>query len=176
MLYSDSSCTYQEHLADVEELLRRISRSGLRISLDKLRVGVDLVADSMTILGFKVKAGEILPDPRKLDAIKELSIPTTLVQLQRFLGMLVYFRKNLPLPIGGNIAKLHQYASANKFTPTDPQFIQCFHDIQENLRDLTIYTPQKKSLSLLYTDASRTMIGGILLNIQFQTRSISQKS
>ena len=40
--YTPEGYTYDEHILDVEETLYQIERSGLRIELEKMKIGVDL--------------------------------------------------------------------------------------------------------------------------------------
>jgi hypothetical protein len=43
-----------------------------------------------------MSADEVKPDPRKIEAITKMPIPTSQVELQRFLGMVNYLGKFIP--------------------------------------------------------------------------------
>ena len=165
---SDKKLSRQEHIDDVEELLCRIERSGLRISLAKSKICIDLDKQELPILGFVVKSGEISPDPSKLKVIKEMPLPKTLVKLQKYLGQLVYFRKHLGLHIGGAISKLHTFCSKDKFSSNNPIYAKCFNEVQKSLINLTIFMPKRNSLSILFTDASDYAYGAVFCNIAFK--------
>ena len=155
----------QDHLHDLDLTLKRIARSGLRISLEKSVFAKDLFSDSVSLLGYTISHKSITPNADKIEALRKIDLPTTLVRLQKLLGSCVYYRKCLNLKAGGAIAKLHEFTGKNKFDCKNEEYIKAFELLKENLENLTIFKPEKGSLNLLWTDSSSIAIGAVLMNI-----------
>src|SRR5436853_6163123 len=81
MVYLDDvtaySKTFKEHLQHLEEIFKRIEKAGLKINPDKCHFG----AQSLQFLGHIITKDGILPDPDKIKAVKEYSVPQNLTQL-----------------------------------------------------------------------------------------------
>ena len=108
---------YETHLADLDKLLKRIYRTGLKISLDKCSFATNLEKDTVKCLGFYIGNGKITLDPKKLEAIRNLGLPKPLKHLQTLCGCLQYIRHLLPLGTGSLLTLLNNYASEKKFIP-----------------------------------------------------------
>ena len=83
------SRTFEEHLQHLEEIFKRIEKAGLKINPDKCH----FEAQSLQFLGHIITKDGILPDPDKIKAVKEYSIPQNLTQLRAFLGLTSYYRR-----------------------------------------------------------------------------------
>ena len=70
----------------------RIRLSGLKLNYLKCI----LCKPEMTLLGHGISTHGVKPDPRKTSAIRNIPVPTTKVELQRFLGMVNYLGKFIP--------------------------------------------------------------------------------
>ena len=84
--------TSAEHTLRVEKVLSIMEQSGLKLSLDKCAFGVHKV----TYLGYILDAEGVHPDPSKMKAISEAPAPTSVKQLQSYLGSLGFYRRFLP--------------------------------------------------------------------------------
>ena len=82
----------KEHDDLLLELFKRIRDSGLKLNRQKCSFGVT----QLIFLGHIVSSDGIKPDPKKVDAITEMSMPTTKQELQRFMGMVNYLGKFIP--------------------------------------------------------------------------------
>ena len=158
---------YQTHLQDLERLLQRIERTGLRISLDKCSFAIDIGKEDFKCLGFVIGKGTITPDPEKLAAVKELGEPRNLKQLQSLCGSLQYIRHLLPIKSGGLLTLLNDYASENKFKK-DENFSNIFTELIGSLHDLSVQLPFQDSTLLLFSDSSAHSYGGVLLSVNNQ--------
>ena len=78
--------TDQEHLAALEEVLRRLESAGLRVRKEKCH----FMAPSVSYLGHKIGADGIHPLPKKVEAIREAPSPTCVMELKAYLGLLTY--------------------------------------------------------------------------------------
>ena len=74
-MFSRSHVPFEHHLSDLRELLQRITRSGFKINLDKSRFCENLTETDFDVLGFKISYKSIEPNPKKLQALRELECP-----------------------------------------------------------------------------------------------------
>ena len=84
--------TLEELDKRVEEVLRCIEKSGMKLNKDKCVFGVSEV----TFLGHLITADGIKADPEKVKAVKHMPLPESKEDLQRFLGIANYLCKFVP--------------------------------------------------------------------------------
>uniref|UniRef100_A0A224Z7U7 RNA-directed DNA polymerase n=1 Tax=Rhipicephalus zambeziensis TaxID=60191 RepID=A0A224Z7U7_9ACAR len=82
------SRTFEEHLEHLHTVLQRMSAAGLTIHPGKLQ----LATNKINLLGFVVDNGVLKPNPDKLRAIADFPPPRNTKSLQRFLGMIAFYR------------------------------------------------------------------------------------
>lgn len=82
----------QEHLENLEEVLKRLDSVGLKVKSRKCQFMIPAVE----FLGRKVTAEGIMPVNSLTKAIREAPIPTNVSELRAFLGMLNYYGNVLP--------------------------------------------------------------------------------
>ena len=97
----------QSHLRDLESLFSLLSHHGITINRQKSRFGLPEV----TYLGHRVTANGILPLADRVSAIQDVPVPDSKVALQRYLGMVNYYRRFLP-GLANTLAPLHAAVSA----------------------------------------------------------------
>merc|ERR1711911_282254 len=78
-----------EHLQDLEIVFKTLEANGLVVNRKKCILG----EHSIEFLGHLCDAHGIRPLPCKVEAIKKVKPPTTIKELQRFLGMINYYRR-----------------------------------------------------------------------------------
>ena len=84
--------TWVEHLQNVEALLARLHEAGLVVNLDKC----EFVQARVQYLGYVVGHGCVTPPEAKVEAIRRFPAPTCRRALQRFLGVVGYYRRFVP--------------------------------------------------------------------------------
>ncbi|XP_056118298.1 uncharacterized protein K02A2.6-like [Rhinichthys klamathensis goyatoka] len=84
--------TEEEHLSNLEQVLKRMSEAGLRLKQCKCT----FQAESVTYLGHQISAHGLFPVAEKVRAIKEARKPGNVSELKSFLGMVTYYGKFLP--------------------------------------------------------------------------------
>ena len=84
--------TKKEHDQRLRSCLTRIRQSGLKLNRSKCI----FASKSLTFLGHIISADGVKPDPTKVNAIKDMPIPKSKIDLQRFLGMVNYVAKFVP--------------------------------------------------------------------------------
>lgn len=70
-------------------LMNRITEFGFKIKLEKSKFGLD----EITYLGCVINKNGIKPDPKKVEAIKEMTAPANITELRSFLGTINFYCK-----------------------------------------------------------------------------------
>lgn len=86
------SQTWEEHLEHLEAVIKKIKETGLTVNPEKCSIGMR----STHYLGFIVGQGEVRPVVSKVQAIKQVPTPKNKREVQRFLGMVGYYRTFIP--------------------------------------------------------------------------------
>lgn len=89
LIASDNEEVHKEHL---RRLFKRFNDFGITINLSKCVFG----KSEVDFLGYKVSQNGICPLPDKVKAIADYPRPETVEQLRRFLGIINFYRANLP--------------------------------------------------------------------------------
>ena len=87
-----TGATETEHLNSLEEVLKRLEKSGLRARKSKCL----FMAPSVSYLGHKIDAEGLHPLLDKLQAVKEAPTPRNVTDLKSYLGLLKHYGKFLP--------------------------------------------------------------------------------
>ena len=151
----------EEHLSHLEEVFSRLHSNGLIIRPEKCRFG----QTTLSFLGHKLDSSGVSPLPEKVRAVTDFPLPTTVRQLQRFLGMLNFFHRFVK---GAStvLRPLHQAcggcAASTEITWSQDR-LDAFRDAKMCLAQAaTLAHPQEGSPLALKTDASLTGIGASL--------------
>ncbi|GBG85908.1 hypothetical protein CBR_g40720 [Chara braunii] len=85
LVYSE---TYHGHAQHIEWTLGALRDAGFKIVLEKS----EFFLSEISFLGYVVTRGGLRPDSRKVAAVKEAPVPTSLMQVRAFLGLASYYR------------------------------------------------------------------------------------
>ncbi|BHF62421.1 hypothetical protein SprV_0200540300 [Sparganum proliferum] len=146
----------KEHLALVFD---RLDQFGVVINPSKCVLGVP----SLDFLGHHVDAQGLRPLSSKVEAIRDFPPPTSKRQLQRFLGMVNFYRRFLP-----NCADLMLPLTNLLSGPKGPlelrgHALTAFERIKTSLADATLLThPAPEAPLSLMVDASTVAVGAVL--------------
>ena len=83
------SKTWEEHLERLETVLQRLKEANLRLG----PVKCTLAKKEVCFLGYKVTPEGLQPDPRLMDAIRNIPSPTCATEVRSFLGLVGYYRR-----------------------------------------------------------------------------------
>ena len=89
LVFSNSVTDHEQHLRSVLSLLRN---NGLIVRPDKCV----FAASAVDFLGHRIDPSGIRPLPSKVKAIEDYPVPTTVKELQAFLGMVNYYHRFIP--------------------------------------------------------------------------------
>ena len=170
------SNTYYQHLQDLDEVITILENLGLTLKARKTFLGFK----SLELLGYLVDRLGLTTTEEKARALREIALPTTLQQLEYFVGLTNWNRHLIPLyacrmsylqeiktallargPTGGQARK--GYADKTKIsehydTTPDSSYAQAFSDVRDELTArpaLHHFDPAK--VLYLFVDASKEM-------------------
>lgn len=158
-----ASRSKKEHRKHLECVLKRLSEYGIRINLKKCVLGVP----ELSFLGYLVNKDGIRPMPERVEPIQKCELPKTVKELQRFLGLLNYYRRavkhaaHVQAPLNemlkGNKGK------RNRRLDWSEDQKSAFEACKTQLSEATLLAhPDPEAHLTLYTDASDTAIGATL--------------
>lgn len=157
-----ASATYEEHLKHLEQLFQRLQDYGIMINPSKCIFG----KNEITFLGHTITKNGIKPLQDKVDTVRNCSLPSTVKQLRRFLGMINFYRRFIP-----NAATiqspLNKYLIGKKSNNSPIEWTDesknAFLQIKEALAQAALLAHPSPSAPLsLMVDASNDAVGGVL--------------
>lgn len=87
-----ASSTHEEHKEHITILFDRLQEHGLVVKLEKCLFGVS----EIDFLGYRVSKDGIRPLPSKVEVIIKFPTPSTIPQLERFIGMINFYHVFVP--------------------------------------------------------------------------------
>ena len=154
--------TLEDHLENVREVLHRLRAAGLKLNPGKCQ----FLQRSVQYLGHVVSESGILPDERKVEAVRQFPTPINLKMLRSFLGLASYYRRFIagfssvagPLFALTRKGVLFQWASGCE---------QAFSRLKELMTHAPLLSfPDFSKPFLLETDASGEGLGAVLAQKQ----------
>jgi transposase InsO family protein len=150
--------TFDKHLEDIDTILSLVAKSGVTLSPKKCHIGyqtLQALGHSISNLGIGTADGTI-------QAVKEFPRPNNVKELQRFLGLCVYYRKFVQgfSVIAGPLYNLLKNDVKYKW---DESCQAAFDSLKEKLTTAPVLAhPNYEKPFLLYTDASIEGLGCVL--------------
>nr|VZI45164.1 unnamed protein product [Spirometra erinaceieuropaei] len=154
-----ASSTTEEHMEHLTTVFDRLQQIGVVLNPSKCVFGVP----SLEFLGHLVDSHGIRPLPSKVAAIRDFPPPTSKRQLQRFLGMVNFYRRFLP-NCADTILPLTNLLSGSKRTfELTPATLTSFEQVKALLADATLLTHIYADAPIsLMVDASNVAVGATL--------------
>lgn len=150
-------------MQDLSRVLERLVALDLKLAPKKAHLGIRVGR----FVGHCVTAHGLAPDPRKVEALTKMLMPTSVSQLCYLLGGLSYYREFLPLMTAKTrtLNALFKKGVKLSFTPEQPKFVQ--HLLQRLVGADVLAFPDFEAVPLgrgsfgLITDASVDGLGAI---------------
>jgi hypothetical protein len=148
-----------EHMRHLRLVFEILQNAGLQINLAKCTFSVS----SLTFLGHNVDSSGISPMEKHVKALTDFPPPSDLKQLQRFLGLINFYRRFLP-GIAGTLQPLTDLLRGNPKTLVwSESAAAAFGAAKAALTAATsLVHPLPGAVISLATDASDTHIGAVL--------------
>ncbi|KAK2704503.1 hypothetical protein QYM36_016785 [Artemia franciscana] len=167
-----SGRTNEEHDSNVHSALIRARKKCVKLNLQKCV----FKSDSIPYSGHIISEAGIHPDPRKVQALKEMRIPSTKDELQTVLGMMNYLARYIP-----NLSSLNQplrKLSNQREFKWEEEHNSAFTNIKESICDsLSFLDPTSGNIEL-QVDASNFGLGATILQngktVSFASRSLNR--
>ena len=152
----------EEHLANLEEVLRRLQVHGLRANKAKC----EFFKEKITFCGHDIDSHGLHKSPEKVEAVLKVPRPRNVAEVRSFLGLVNYYNRFLPNlstvehPLNQLLENNHQW----KWTE---QCETAFHNVKEMITSEQVLTHYDPSLPLrpLVCDASPVGIGAVLSHV-----------
>ena len=166
MVYIDDiiifSKTAEDHADHIRLILECLNQHQIKIKLSKC----EFYKTKLDFLGHVISRDGISTQPRKIAAIMEWPIPTSVKQVQQFMGLANYYRRHVEK--FAHVARLFTGISDTTGMPEWSKELQgCFDDIKEHLTSSeTLALPDMTLPFVLKTDACDFAIGGSLHQLQ----------
>ena len=154
-----------EHKEHLRSIFNRLVEFGIKLNPAKCELGVA----SLDFLGYLITSDGIAPSVDRVKAINELPAPSSIKQIQKFIGMVNYYHRFLPhlaktlTPLHAHLAKLNKLPkSAKNFSwPSDCE--QTVVEVKKALSDATLLAhPDINAPIAITSDASLSAVGGVL--------------
>lgn len=171
------SKTFEEHVRHLRDVLERLRAAGITLNPNKAQIA----ATRITLLGFTLDNGRILPNEGKLEAILRYPSPNDIGELRRFLGMVNFYRQFIPdcaaaqAPLTKLLRKGEPWAWGQEQEAALRGLTKVLADTAE------LQLPDLNREFVIQTDASDLGLGAILLQehggalrpIAFASRSLT---
>ena len=153
--------TLEEHLRNLEEVLRRLDEAGLRVNLAKCF----FLRESIEYLGHVIDRDGIHPTEEKVRAIKDPPQPQNVTQLRSFLGLINYYCKFLP-NLSAKLIPLYALLNKGVKWHWDSEQEHAFSSAKEALLADTVLTHYDTTKRLILACAASDYgIGAVLSHV-----------
>ena len=149
----------QQHMEDLRQVFTTLQKHGMVVNRAKCVLG----QTNLDFLGYSVNDAGISPLPERVEAIRAVPAPTSIKELQSFLGMINYYRRFIPKAA----EHLHPLFDLLKGKPKTmewtPECQAAFNAVKAALATTTLLHHPKTGANLsLTTDASNHALGAVL--------------
>ena len=148
----------EEHLANLDKVLRRLNEAGLVLKEGKCK----FMADSVEYLGFVIDRNGRHISRDKVKAVLEMPRPQDISQLRSFLGMINHYAKFIP-NLSTRLDPFHKLLQKEVEWNWDERCEKHFNLIKQELGNATMLVHFNPKLPvILAADASPTGIGAVI--------------
>ena len=162
----------EDHLRNIEEVLGRFQKFGLKLKITKCRFFVK----KCEFLGRQIGTNGVTLSDHSVDTISSWPVPQTVKETRGFLG-LVNFHRAFISKLADIAEPLHQIVKKENFSWGGPQQLAFDRLKSILLQRPVLSTPNKEGKFILDCDCSHFALGGELLQIQQDTeRTIAYSS
>ena len=157
MVYLDDVLIFsknpEEHLKHIKTIFEKIRQHGLKLKLKKCA----FFKEETEYLGFVISKDGVKPDPKKVEAIRDLPEPKSVREIRGFKGMCSYYRRFVPnfSKIAEPLIDLTKKYARFKWTS---ECQTAFDFLKESLTVVPLLAyPDTNKPYVLYTDATTAL-------------------
>ena len=151
---------FEQHLKDIEGMLKRIAKAGLKLSAHKCQWAYDSDRP-MDWLGFTLECNLLKPQESKVKAVKEFPTPRSAKQAISFVSLASFYRRFIKS--FARIAQPIYEVSKQEYFKWTPEADRAFNELKEVMcSDLVLRLPRQGEPFTVYTDASWGACGAVL--------------
>ena len=151
----------EEHLANLEEVLRRLQVHGLRANKAKC----EFFKEKITFCGHDIDRHGLHKSPEKVEAVLKAPRPRNVAEVRSFLGLVNYYNRFFP-NLSTVVHPLNQLLESNHQWKWTEQCETAFHNVKEMITSEQVLTHYDPKLPLrLACDASPVGIGAVLSHV-----------
>ncbi len=154
--------TFQEHLQNLQAVFEQLRQAGLRLKPPKC----SFLQSEVLYLGHVVSREGVATDPSKTDKVSSWPTPTSVQEVQQFLGLASYYRRFIRN--FAHIANpLHQLTERGRVFKWTEECATAFAELKSRLVSAPVLAFPNYSIPFtLDTDASQVGIGVVLSQVQ----------
>jgi hypothetical protein len=152
------SATIEEHVVRLRSVLERLRNGGLTLKFEKCK----FAEEKVNYLGHVISKHGVQPDPGKISAVREFPTPTSVKELQSFLGLSNYYRRFVVgyAEIARPLTKLLRKGAVFNW---DGDCVEAFEKLKDALTHSPVLAyPDFDKPFIISTDASNFAIGAVL--------------
>ena len=155
-----ASSSFPQHLQHLRQLLSILAVNGILVNPTKCF----FAKSSVDFLGHHVSSAGLTPLSSHVQAILDYPLPTSVKDLQGFLGLINFYRRFVPHAAAAILRPLTDaLVGAPKTLSWTPSMTTDFHQAQHALSHATLLAhPHPTAPLSLATDASDSHVGGVL--------------
>ena len=159
------SATYEDHLTHLRQVFQRFAEFNLKLNPEKC----SFFAEKLDYLGYELTTQGLRPGADKIAVVRDFKPPTTVKEIQSFIGLCQYFRRSLRnfSIVSQHLTNLTSKKSGWKGGELPPQALAAFQWFKQRLcsRPLVRYPDFKRPFCLSTDaatgDAARQVPGGL---------------
>ena len=166
LVYLDDILVHAEQVDEVFRLLHvvfeRLRAAGFTLNIGKC----SFFPERIDYLGFILTDGKILPNEKRVEALRKLRAPTTVAEVRSILGLLGTFQPFVPnfqsrlAPVSDLLKKTK--ATSKSSIQWTSLHTQCVHDVVAAISGACLYVPVVDEPLRIMTDASDVGVGAVL--------------
>ena len=162
VVFIDDILVYSKNKEEHEKYLRVVLHTLKEHKLFAKIKKCEFWLDQIYFLGHVVSKDGILVDPSKVEAVLSWKRPTTMFEVRSFLGMAGYYRRfidgfsKISLPITRSTQKNAKFV-------WNKECQSSFEELKKLISALVLTIPSSLGRFVVYNDASRQGLGGILM-------------
>ena len=159
VIWADS---FSELLSRMQETFERLKEMGMKLNVSKCSFAMR----EIKFLGHRVSRKGVKPDPKNIEAVKNMVRPRSVKQVRRFIGMCNFYRKHIEnfALIASPLTNLIRKDVAFKW---NEECETAFTTLKNKLISAPVLVKADQTLAFeIHTDASDTHIGGALMQLE----------